>query len=212
MTRTAHLHALGRLLTALTLSAGSVVAWAQGPNPPATGPLQLPQRLFYYQTNLLVDKNAAELEDLLGRAAKAGYTGVVLTDSKFGRLEDMGPEYFKNIARVKKAAAAAGLEIIPGVFPLGWSDSLLGHDPNLIEGLPVHDALFVVQAGAARVQADPPVQLRGGDFQDLARWDWKDSCVVADHGSAKVIDSQGKNARLVQKLQVSPYRQYRISV
>ena len=46
---------------------------------------------------------------LIARASKAGYNGVVLADYKFNILERMPPKYFKNVARVKDAATAAGV-------------------------------------------------------------------------------------------------------
>lgn len=91
------------------------------------------ERWLYTPTNLLVDKNVDKLEELYRRAAKAGYTHVLLSDSKFGKLGDTDPRYFKNIERVKKFAAELRLEIVPALFAIGYSNDLLWHDPNLIE-------------------------------------------------------------------------------
>src|SRR5437879_4729958 len=44
------------------------------------------QRWFYCAQNLAVDKNIDALDALFRRAAKAGYTYVLLADSKFARL------------------------------------------------------------------------------------------------------------------------------
>src|SRR6266478_4117504 len=125
------------------------------------------EKWIYCSENLWVDKNIDDLEGLLRRAAKAGYTHVLLTDSKFSKLGDMDARYFRNIERVKKLAAELHLEIVPALFSIGYSNDLLWHDPNLIEALPVRDALFVVKNGEARLLADPPVELKGGDFSDL---------------------------------------------
>ena len=86
---------------------------------------------------------------ILERAAKAGYNGLVLADYKFNILDRMPDQYFKNVERLKKAAAEHQVEIIPCVFPIGYSDGVLVHDPNLAEGLPVKDAPFVARGGAA---------------------------------------------------------------
>src|SRR6266516_7644903 len=107
------------------------------------------ERWLYCSQNLWVDENINKLEALFDRAAKAGYTHVLLSDSKFAKLGDMDARYFRNIERVKKQAAGLHLEFIPALFPVGYSNDLLWHDPNLIEALPVHDALFVVQDGVA---------------------------------------------------------------
>ena len=98
----------------------------------AAAPLE---QWVYISRNLWVDKNVDDLESLLKRAANAGYTHVLLTDSKFAKLGDMDARYFKNIERVKKIAADLKLQIVPAVFPVGYSNDLLWHDPNLIEAL-----------------------------------------------------------------------------
>jgi len=170
------------------------------------------EQWVYVARNLWVDKNIDDLEALFKRAAAAGYTHVLLTDSKFGKLDDMDARYFKNVDRVKKIATDLKLQIVPTVFPIGYSNDLLWHDPNLIEAMPVRDALFVVQGGVARVQSVPPVSLKGGDFSDFRKWDWKDAEVQPDNGAARIRNPNGNNARIVQKLKLEPFRQYHISL
>src|SRR6266516_3750720 len=149
------------------------------------------ERWIYCSQNLWVDKNIDGLEALFRRAAKAGYSHVLLSDSKFSKLGDMDARYFRNIERVKKAAADAHLEIVPALFSIGYSNDLLWHDPNLIEALPVRDALFVVDHGSARLKPDPDVSLKGGDFGDLKQWNWKDPAVTQDQGAARMTDATG---------------------
>ncbi|HEY6229345.1 MAG TPA: hypothetical protein VI282_19660, partial [Verrucomicrobiae bacterium] len=50
---------------------------------------------LYCSQNLWVDKNIDNLEQLFARAGKAGYTHVLLADSKFAKLDDMDARYFK---------------------------------------------------------------------------------------------------------------------
>lgn len=166
---------------------------------------------LYVPTNLQVDQNVDKLDALFRRAKSAGYTTILLTDSKFGRLHDVTTSYFKNAERVKKIAADLGLEIVPAVFPVGYSNDILYQDPNLAEALPVKDALFVVKDGIAKLQPENPPSLPGGDFSDLKRWSWKDDEVTADNGTAKVGTFSG-NARFNQKIKVQPFHQYHVSV
>ena len=49
----------------------------------------LEHRWVYLGTNLLVNKNVEDAVAILDRAAKAGYNGIVLTDSKFCRWDDL---------------------------------------------------------------------------------------------------------------------------
>ncbi len=170
------------------------------------------ERWLYCSQNLLVDQNVTNLDALFRRAARAGYTHVLLSDSKFARLGDMDSRYFRNIDRLKTLAAELRLEIVPAVFPVGYSNDLLWHDPNLIEALPVRDALFVVREGVARFEPDPPLGLKACDFADLKQWDWKDAAVQADNGAALIRDPKGQNARIAQKLKLTPFRQYHLSV
>jgi hypothetical protein len=165
-----------------------------------------PDLWLYYPTNLLVDKNIDTLQSVWTRAAAAGYSHVLLADSKFARLDalgDISQRYFANIARVKRIAADLKLQIVPALFSIGYSNDLLFHDPNLAEGLPVKDALFVVHDGKARIVADPPVS--------LVKMSWKDDAFVVDYGVATVANNPG-NARLNWQLSVSPFRCYHVSV
>ncbi len=171
-----------------------------------------PRQLWLYcPTNMLVNENVDKLEALWRRAVKVGYTHVYITDTKLQHLDDAQPNFLKNLERVKRLATELKIELVPGVFPIGWSDSLLYHDPNLAEGLPVRDALFVVQDGQARLVAEPAVRLPN-DFKDLKKWSWKDDSVSVDAGAAKFADLKNPVARVVQTLKVTPFRQYHISV
>ncbi len=182
--------------------AGAISASGQGPS----------QLWLYAAQNLWVDANVAALEQLFARAGAAGYTHVLLADSKFARLGDMDARYFANLERVRRAAAQHRLEIVPALFSVGYSNDLLWHDPNLIEGLPVTNALFEVRGGLARLVPDPPVALPDGEFNDLSRWSWKDDLVEPDRGTARVRDPAGRNARIVARLKVRPFRQYHLQV
>jgi len=122
------------------------------------------ERWVYCAQNLLVDQNTTNLIALMQRAHQAGYTHILLSDSKFGHLADLDSRYFQNVAKIMQAATTLNLEIVPTVFPVGYANDLLYNDPNLIEGMPVQDALLVVTNGVAAVQADPPVGFLGGDF------------------------------------------------
>jgi hypothetical protein len=140
---------------------------------PAVSAAEKIQKLWFYASaNLLVDKNVENLTVLINRASAAGYNGMVLTDVKFHRLGQMPARYFENIGKIKRAAAAAKIEVIPCLFPVGYSEGLLANDPNLAEGMPVRDALFVVHDGSARLVADPGAILKNGGFEDWRRRGW----------------------------------------
>jgi hypothetical protein len=155
----------------------------------------------------------------------------VLADYKFQILDKMPPSYFRNVAAVQRTAQELGLEIYPAVCPIGYSSGLLAHDPNLAEGLPVRDARFVVKGQEADLTADPPVAL-AGDFeqardQRFAGWelqDWPGAATFADrerrHGGSQSLrmekigatDPRNGHARVMQRVVVSPFRQYHLTV
>jgi hypothetical protein len=196
----------------------------------AHGATRYERRWVYASQNLLVDKSVDELAGLIGRASKAGYNGILLADYKFQILDRMPPNYFRNVERVKKAAEAAKVEIIPAVFPIGYSEGLLAHDPNLAEGLPVEDAPFVVSGREAKPVTDPPARLnnggleqtRGDSFAGFSFQDDPGKATFADrrvvHGgkvSCRLEDvgrnSSSGNGRLVQRVKVRPHACYRFS-
>jgi hypothetical protein len=179
-------------------------------------------RWVYCQHNLLVDQNVEDLLKLLDRSAKAGYTGLVLADYKFNILDRMPDRYFQNVERIKKAAAERKVELIPCVFPIGYSDGLLVHDPNLAEGVPVKDAPFVAK-GKELVPAGAPAQFVNGNFE-LARGDTfagfsfqdepgKSTFADTDikHGGAMSLRMQDPagNSRISQKVKLRPWTCYR---
>ncbi|HWB05939.1 MAG TPA: hypothetical protein VG796_23155 [Verrucomicrobiales bacterium] len=166
----------------------------------------------YKSTNLLVDKNVADMKALLQRCKACGVTHMLLTDSKFSRLAEMDARYFKNAAEVRAAAKEAGIAIVPAVCPIGYSNDLLCRDPNLIEALPVKDMPMVVKNGTASLTAGPVAGLKGGDMSDLKLWGWKDENIQSKDGTAYVKDPAGNNARLTQKVKLEPWRQYHLSV
>ena len=53
-------------------------------------PLGASELWIYCPTNLLVDENVGKLEALWRRASAAGYTHVLLADSKLAKLDDLG--------------------------------------------------------------------------------------------------------------------------
>lgn len=170
------------------------------------------EKWIYCSRNLWVDDNVAQLTNLFARAAAAGYTHVLLSDSKFAKLGDMDARYFRNIKRTQEAAMASHLEIVPALFPVGYSNDILWHDPNLVEALPVTNVLFVVHDGVARLPPGTGTRIKGGDFADLKQWDWRDDTLTAQGGAALITDPRGKNARIAQKIKLTPFRQYHFSL
>jgi hypothetical protein len=187
-------------------------------------------RWFYASFNLLVDKSADDLIALIKRAGKSGYNGMLLADYKFNILERMPDRYFKNVDRVKKAAGDERIEIIPAVFPIGYSNGLLAEDVDLAEGMPVTDAPFVVKDGVAKLVPNPASHIVNGDLERtkgdrFLGFDYQDDPgkssfadhKVTHHGrvSCRMQDVGRVNpnglCRLIQRVKVRPHACYRYS-
>src|SRR5579872_4300437 len=218
------------MLFFLLLLALSVAALPAADKPTVDKPAsRYVQRWFFLQTNLLVDKNVEDGIALLDRAGKAGYNGVVLDDYKFNIFERMPPNYFKNVARFQEAAKAAGIEIIPTVFPIGYSDGLLTHDPNLAEGVPVQNIPFVVKDGIAVLVPNAETKLANADLEDVQGDRFAGFSLQDDPGKVTFADREtvhhGKvscrmedpqkgnsgNCRLSQRIKVRAHACYRFS-
>ncbi len=193
----------------------------------------LPRRWVYLQMNLQVPENVERAKEILTRSAAAGYNGVVLADYKLNILDRVPEFYFDHARAFREHADSLGLEIIPTVAPMGYSDGLLAHDPNLAEGMPVREAEFVVQDGRAVLVSSLNDPLPGGSFEQhrdhaVTGWSFQDAV-----GSASFVDTDikhsgesslrwenpsqnatetGGNARVSQVVQVAPWRQYHLSV
>jgi len=193
-----------------------------------TGPLA--QRWVYLSTNLLVDANVDKAVALLDRAAKAGYNGVALADSKFMRWDSLPDRYRRNVARLRAHCRKRKLACIASVFPIGYSEGLLAHDPDLAAGLPVVGAPFVVRgrtivpAGPAATLANPSFEQHRGHrptgwrFADMpGKISFIDTKVVR-HGKASLRmqdihthhPTHG-NGRVMQTVKVQPFGYYHVS-
>ena len=123
-------------------------------------PSTLRYRWVFVRANLQVEQNLEKVQALARRAKAAGYNGIVLADYKLQILDRAPSHYFRHARDLRESAAELGLEIVPLVCPVGYSNGLLSHDPNLAEGVPVRGAPFIVKNRVARLIADQRVMLK----------------------------------------------------
>lgn len=164
---------------------------------------KVPELWLYLSTNLLVDENVAKAQALLQRAARAGYARVVLADVKLSRLDEVGERYVANVRRLLSTAREAKVRVVPAIFPIGYSEGLLHHDPNLAEALPARGVRFVVADGAARVDAQA---------QALLKPEWKDDCWREEAPGAWRCTAPNGNARVVFRVKVRPWHPYHLAL
>ncbi len=190
------------------------------------------RRWIYCSFNLQVDKSADDLIALLERAARAGYNGVLLADYKFQVLYRVPDYYFRNVEKVKKAAARLKIELIPAVFSVGYSNGILAQDPNLAEGFPVADQPYVVKNRVAVLESTTLPKFANGGLEQTSGdrftgFSWQDDpgmTTFADrsvhHGGkvacrfepGKVVEGKtSPNIRLTQTVKLRPHTGYRFS-
>lgn len=154
--------AAGCVLVVLGAVALAAVSRSAAQEPGGT---PLPYRWVYVQTNLLVDANVERNLKLFERAAAAGYNGIVLTDSKFMRWDNLPKRYLENVRRTREACRRLKLDLVACVCPIGYSNDLLSRDPNLTEGLPAIKVAFVARDGKL-VPAACPAKIVNGSFEE----------------------------------------------
>lgn len=196
----------------------------------------LEHRWVYLPNNFQVAENVDRVIGILDRARMAGYNGALLADVKFGRLDDgsLLPAYYTNLQRVLEHARALGMETIPATADFGYSASILWHDPNLAEALPVRNATYRVRGGILVPYEERPVRLANGDFETLPEsgdrfpgWAWQDQPSIttfvdrevrhSGQASLRMTDIGVTNpphghGRIYQRVAVEPFWNYHVSV
>ncbi len=198
----------------------------------------LEQRLVLINNNFVLTDRLPALKNILRRAASQGFTGVVISDVKFGMLSDFpeGSQYRKNLNDFLDEAIHLELEVYPSVVNFGYAGALLSHDPNLAEALPVKEVPFIVKksANGLMLMNDPSdlLEINNANFENLALannkidgWSHQDKPGVVTFVDTKESQSgtqsikvtnldkadDGKG-RISQYVSVEPFRDYYASV
>lgn len=192
-------------------------------------PRYYPNRWVFVFLALDNDWDTEQVRTIAHTASAHDLNGMVLTCG-LDSLDRQDAAYFRRLDEVRRMAADNSLEIIPTLFSAGYGGAVLARNPNLAEGLPVRDALFVVSAGQARLQPDPPVAIVNGGFElysgnSFFGFEFHDrpgevsfvDTSVYHGGRASIrFENFGRfefgHGRVMQEVQVHPWRCYRVSV
>ncbi len=166
------------------------------------------ERWVYCPANLLTE--VPRVEALMKEAKGFGFTHFLIADSKFSRLHEMDERYFDNVKQLQTTAQSLGIQVAPALFPVGYSNDILGNNPNLAAGLPVKDALFIVKDNEAQLLAEPLVYLP--TLTERNGWGFIDDAWHVDGEALVAIDAGDLNCRIMKSISVSPFRQYHASV
>lgn len=185
----------------------------------------LSKRWVYVSSNLYVNENVQKLEQLLRRAQKAGYNGVLFTDYKtftWWQLDD-AQRWRRNAQTLRDITRELEMELVVCVFPFGYAGSLLWHDVNLASGMPIKKA--PLKATGKKLIPTPTARIVNGSFEDYKnhlalRYSFQD-----DPGKSSFIDHEIKkrgkvsirfenvgdinqhgHGRICQQVQVRPWQ------
>jgi len=189
---------------------------------------QYPYRWVFVDNWLHKESDVEDIKSIANTASEHGLNGIVFWGG-LDRLSLRPKSYLRRLEEVKQICEKHNLEIIPQVFSAGMGGSILSHNKNLAAGLPVNDALFVVENGKAHLVPDHPVKIVNGGFEQYygnrfngySLHDKPGQVSFADKelfnsGSASLrFENFGKyrygHARVMQKVKVHPHRCYKLS-
>ena len=204
------------LLVALACcAAGAAPMWGASP--------AYPDRWVYVSTNLASDSELERVAGIARTASEHGLNGMLLS-AGFDSLDLKSPQFLARLERLKSTCDAAGLEIIPLGFSVGYGSGVMAHDRNLAAGQPVRGALFLAGKREARFLSDRAVTIANGGFERAegglpAGFTAQGRRAALDrqvfhsgHASLRLDDFSGPEGSVyvAQSVRVQPYRSYRL--
>lgn len=196
-------------------------------------PPQLAKRWVKIDLNATIEADVERALQIVRRAHRAGFNGVVLSDTKTDCYHSLGDRK-RWLAGFRKPMALAeelGMETIVGVLSFGYGTGLLINDVHLATGHPVVAAPLLAEG--PRLVPQQTARVRNGSFEDhdparhsfaafttdapgagsfVDRQTFKDGAAsirLEDIGSA---DPEHGNGRVRQTVAVRPFQQYRLRV
>ena len=199
---------------------GSLVEECQGQ--------EYPYRWVYVSRSLQRDSDLVDIKNIVKTASESGLNGMVLA-AGLDRLDGRDPEYFERLKQVRQLCKQRNFEIIPIVLSVGYGGSVLAYDKNLAAGLPVKDALFVVQNNQAHFVPSTTAKIMNPGFEQyegdrLKGYNFHDRPGEVSFIDTRVFNSgraslrfenfgnyEHGHARIMQEVNVDPQRCYRVS-
>lgn len=185
-----------------------------------------PVRWVFSMHNLQVASLVDQLARIEDTMAFHKLNGLQQNDFKYNRLESVPSWYFTNVDSLHRHSDRTNVEIIPGVAPIGYSEGILLHDPDLAEGFETN-AEFVIEANGGRLLTDPKVELPNGGFENhngdaFGGFGYQDAPGVrtfADNSvhhsgstSMRCANMSGGNTRVIRTLPCQPHKGYHLSI
>lgn len=187
-----------------------------------------PYRWVYVSRSLHRDSDVADIKKIVQTASESGLNGMVLA-AGLDRLDRQSTDYFVRLEQVRLICSRSRIEIIPIVFSVGYGGSLLAQNKNLAAGIPVERALYMVEGETAHFVPDSPAKITNGGFEQyeghrLIGYRLQDRPGVVSFVDREIFhsgraslrfehfgDFEHGHARLMQEIDVTPNRCYRVS-
>ncbi len=192
-----------------------------------------PIRWVFSGHNLIEQSQIAALETIEDTMAAYKLNGLQQNDFKnnvYSIFEGSYPQYFYNVDSLQTYSAKTNVEIIPGVFPFGWSEGILFHDPDIAEGIPTTSS-YLIQSGTGTLLTDPNMILPNGGFENVSNGEFTGWSFYDGPNQSAFVDSttvhSGKysarctnftagnaagNCRFERSMICQPFHGYRMSV
>jgi hypothetical protein len=189
---------------------------------------EYPYRWVYVSRSLQRDSDVVDIKNIVKTASESGLNGMVLA-AGLDRLDGRSADYLERLKQVRQLCKQQDFEIVPIIFSVGYGGSILAEDKNLAAGLPVKDALFVVENNQARFVPGITAKITNPGFEQYEGNNLKGYNFHDRPGEVSFIDkeifSSGRaslrfenfgnyehgHARVMQEVNVDPHRCYRVS-
>lgn len=125
------------------------------------------ERWLYGVTRLGNDQELQQSIAQLEVAKAAGVTHINVGDGRWFRQSE-NQDYLRRVAAYKAAAAKANINVVVGVYAIGYSGRYLPQNKNLAAGLPVRDMLFIVKGDTATVDMSQSITIPKGNADGWA--------------------------------------------
>lgn len=189
----------------------------------------LSDRWFYASFGLRSDADADELIGIIRDAASVDLNGM-LWACGMDYCQTWSETSKSRFHRIKAAADEAGIEIIPIIWSVGYG-TMLGKNPNLVEGLPIKDLQVIARNGKVELSSTSEVpQITNGGFEEFDGKRFAGYGFHDDPGTISFCDTEVKHGgnssirlenftanqyghgRVFQRLKVTPHRNYQIKL
>ncbi|BAI62606.1 hypothetical protein MCP_2534 [Methanocella paludicola SANAE] len=194
-------------------------------NTVGTQSVNLLHRWVFYREGISSASELQTAKNLMDSAKQKGYNGFVYAQAGLMILDTQSSTYKTNLKDLRSYADSIGMDFYCQVLAIGYANTMLSQNPNLVEGLPIRNAKYLVQNGQAALVPEPAVNLPGGNFESatsnkFSGWDSQDFIGTKTYADTTTKHSGSQSLKVVpggsvvyitKTVTVSPYREYYLS-